>query len=259
MYQTKKRILPIFLFISLLFTTSSAFAVPIIGLNPGVGEQRAILEYDSSNGEFRTSDGIGTTLGGAGKQPVGYDFQGEELSHLRDILAGATFLIEEVMVSDHSEVDNDVLFQNTTGGILKLWADANQQDLLLSAAMTNGMLSGKLGGNNVRFDSQNLDIMNGELAGFFKDQSADFFIEIDNIQKCTTISKGCFLASTPFLGINHQTDALLGFSGNLVYGQVSGHGGDDGGNEEVPEPSTALLLLAGVFGGGAVRKRLTKK
>ncbi len=211
-------------------TISPASAVTIIKFD--LGSTGPDVQY--SSGMLSTvDDGDATT---AGDQNTGIDFVNFLDGPFSDILAGASISLSNIMATGSSVVLGTLVTQATTGGTFDVYDPSN--NLLLSGSLGDGAITGSNADSTGSFfNTAVANFTSGSLLSSLAATPAGFSISFTNILS----SAGAFM--------NVGTSGLDPFTADAT-GQIEGDPA-----AAVPEPATLALLVSGVLGGIAKRKK----
>lgn len=184
--------------------------------------------YSAASTFATTSDGVAGTTGNQ-------DVSGDYLNFLDSIasFSGGSFTVSGLTASGPPTVFSTFVSQNLTGGSFSLYNSSNT--LLLSGTLGTSLLSGLSGPGGVASVTSGATVTGGTLQPLIAPGSLSISISITDINDGAgfTLSSGNTIID-PFSG-----DMMVTFAGN----------------EAVPEPSTAALLIAGVMGSMIVRRK----
>lgn len=180
------------------------------------------------------SDGVAGTIG---DQNTRVDFLGA-LNAVLDINDPvASFSLDGVALDGLASLVGPVVVQATSGGVLSLWDSSNT--LLLSAALGNGAITGSVTAETGSFFNVSLmTFTGGSLAPLLDPNSAGISFALSGI------------FGNGGLGLQVVNGVLMPF-------QADGLVALDGSPAAVPEPMSALLLLAG-SSAALVRRRMNR-
>ncbi len=213
---------------SLVFlVTSSASAVTIIKFD--LGNTGPDLSY-SGNVLSTVNDGDASTTG---DQNTAIDYVGFLDGSFADILSGASLTLANVTSVGMANVSGTLVTQATSGGTFDVYSASNV--LLLSGVLSDGAIVGSNSSSTGSFFNTTVaNFTSGSLLSVVSSSPAAFSISFTNI----TSRAGNFLDVT--------ANGLQAFTADAT-GQIEG--------AAVPEPATVALLLSGVLGGIAKRRR----
>ncbi len=188
-------------------------------------------DFQYSNGSFGTvDDGIAAT---AGQQNSGFEFVGFLDALLTDVLDGASFTLTNVFADGAAQVNGSLVAQQTTGGVFSLFDQDN--NLLLEGELSSGSLIGSRESSSGSFFNTTFATFTaGSLLPLLVIDTAGLSIALGDI----------LAAGTAGLKV---TDGLLE---NFV---AAGDGIVTG--DQIPEPTTVLLLLSGLGGAFYFRRQ----
>lgn len=212
--------------VALFVGTASADTIIKVGLG-GTGP-----DVSYAGGTFSTVDdgNAGTT----GNQDTNIEYTGFLDGLLPDILAGASFSLTGVTASGAANVLGGVVVtQATTGGTFSVYDPANV--LLLTGTLGSGVITGSTTGSS----------------GSFFDTSIATFTGGALLAYVATTPASLSLSFTNLLSGNA---AAMVVNGGVLSNFTANATGNIGGSA-VPEPASVALLLSGVLGGAAARRR----
>lgn len=211
------------------FAANTASAATIIKFN--LGGTGPDLSY--SSGVLSTiNDGNGTTTG---DQDTGLEFVGFLDGIFSDIASGASMSIAGITATGLPNLLGTLVTQATTGGTFNVYSPTNV--LLLSGTLGSGAILGSTSASTGSFFNTTVaTFTGGSLLTYVLNTPAALSLSFSNV--VTDGKPG--MVVTPNGLQNFVTDAT---------GQVEG--------SAVPEPATAALLISGVLGGIAARRKKT--
>lgn len=210
-----------------LLFTSSASAATIIKFNlGGIGPD---LAYQS--GVLSTiSDGNAATTG---DQDTGLEFVGFLDGLFADIASGASLSIAGITANGLATVAGTLVTQATTGGTFSVYSPANV--LLLSGNLADGAITGSTSATTGSyFNTTVATFTGGSLLAYVATTPAAFSLSFSNV------------GGRHGFGMLVTANGLQNFVADAT-GQIEG--------APVPEPASAALLISGVLGGIAARRR----
>ncbi len=179
---------------------------------------------------FTRDDGNAGTLG---DQNTALNFTGFLDTLLTDISGGASFTLDSVTAVGGASMNGVLISQQTEGGTFSVWDASN--NLLLSAELGEGSINGTDDvGTGSFFNTEVVNFTGGSLLNFVAPSPGGISLALASI-----LTNG-----NP--GLDVVNGVLQDFTANAD-GLITG--------EPVPEPSTVALLLSGLVGGVARRKK----
>ncbi len=176
--------------------------------------------------------------GAPGDQITDIDFVGF-FSFIPDVLDGASFSLDNVILSGVADVGPGVVSQETAGGTFSLYG--TDGSLLLGGALDGGVIVGSTGVSTGSFFNTNIAVFSaGSLLPYLIAESAGLSLaltSISGVQGATGLSYSCG---------DDDKCSLDWFSADAT-GLIEG--------TSVPEPLSAALVLSGLISGAAIRRK----
>lgn len=218
--------------VPLLFT-GNVYATPttVIEVHLG-GTNSGAPDVQLSGGVFGTiNDGDGATTGNQNTDVL-YD---NSLNSQTDIVSGASFTLSGItLAGTASALGGGVITQGTTGGSFSLYNSANS--LLLSGTLGDGTLFGSDTNSIGSFFNTTVgSLTGGSLLAFLPDVGVSLGFSLG------TVTTG------GFTGLDIVSNNIADFTANGT-----------GLIDVVPEPASMTLLISGLLGGVAARRKKAK-
>jgi len=197
----------------------------------GLSEIGSDILYESGV-LFTKDDGFAATTG---NQNTGLNFTGFLAGLIADISGGASFTLDGITAIGNATLIGALVAQQTNGGTFSVWDVSN--NLLLSAELGEGYINGTNSvGTASFFNTEIVNYTGGSLLNLIAPAPGGISLALASI---LTDGK---------VGLDVVNDKLQNFSANgsgLITGDAA-----------VPEPTTVLLLMSGLIGGVARRKKI---
>lgn len=212
-----------------VFLVSSAVSADTI-IKFGLGGVSPDVKYEA--GVLSTiGDGNAATVG---DQDTDVEFVGFLDGVFADIIAGASLSLSGVTANGAATVLGSLVLQQTVGGSFSVYSPTN--NLLLSGLLTDGVISGSTGSTAGSFFNTTVaTFTGGSLLAYVATSPAGFSISFTDI------------ASSGVAGLAVNGRTLGNFTADAT-GQIEAA-------TAVPEPASMALLVSGVLGGIARRRK----